>query len=203
MCFMLEDFKLKVFLSVAEYRSFTKAAAALHVTQPAVSQNIAELEKMLDRRLFIRLRGEAVLTHEGEVFKTYVDRMMNTCGEIENLFCRIQPTVVRIAASEELYTYLIGPAIESFAGIHPDVVFERSLFGDADLTLQLRPSGEEAAEAAGEKIAELRMSLSPAPKTDDITAIREKTSYFDVIFKPSEAFSCTRLCRLLRQFLVK
>lgn len=200
---MLEDFKLKVFLSVAEHHSFTKAAEELRCTQPAVSQNIAELEKMLNRRLFLRQKGETVLTQEGEVFKTYADRMMNTCEEIENMFCRIQPTVVRIAASEELYTYLIGPAIESFTSIHPDVVFEHSLFGDADLTLQLRPSCEEAAEAPGEKIAEIRMSLSPAVKEDNVSAISEKTSSFDVIFKPSEAFSCTRLCRLLRQFLIK
>ena len=42
---MLEDFRLKVFMAVAEEGSFTRAAKSLGVTQPAVSQNIAELEK--------------------------------------------------------------------------------------------------------------------------------------------------------------
>ena len=43
---MLEDFRLKVFATVAAEGSFTKAAAVLGVSQPAVSQNIAELEKL-------------------------------------------------------------------------------------------------------------------------------------------------------------
>ena len=207
---MLEDFRLQVFLTVVDQKSFTKAAAKLKVSQPAVSQNIAELERLLDKKLFVRLKNETLLTPEGEVFLVYVNEIMSKCESLENMFCKIAPTTVRISASEELYAYLIGPAIDSFASIHPDVVFERCLFGDADLTLQLRPSGEEAAEAdgeeaaeaAGEKIAEIRMSLSPVQKTDDRTAIREKTSCFDVIFKPSEAFSCTRLCRLLKAFLI-
>ncbi len=199
---MLEDFRLQVFLTVVDQKSFTKAAAKLKVSQPAVSQNIAELERLLDKKLFVRLKNETLLTPEGEVFLVYVNEIMSKCESLENMFCKIPPTTVRISASEELYAYLIGPAIDSFASIHPDVVFERCLFGDADLTLQLRPSGEEAAEAAGEKIAEIRMSLSPVQKTDDRTAIREKTSCFDVIFKPSEAFSCTRLCRLLKAFLI-
>jgi len=42
---MLEDFRLKVFMAVAENRSFTKAAAVLRITQPAVSQNIADLKR--------------------------------------------------------------------------------------------------------------------------------------------------------------
>ena len=199
---MLEDFRLQVFLTVVDQKSFTKAAAKLKVSQPAVSQNIAELERLLDKKLFVRLKNETLLTPEGEVFLVYVNEIMSKCESLENMFCKIPPTTVRISASEELYAHLIGPAIDSFASIHPDVVFERCLFGDADLTLQLRPSGEEAAEAAGEKIAEIRMSLSPVQKTDDRAAIREKTSCFDVIFKPSEAFSCTRLCRLLKAFLI-
>ena len=199
---MLEDFRLQVFLTVVDQKSFTKAAAKLKVSQPAVSQNIAELERLLDKKLFVRLKNETLLTPEGEVFLVYVNEIMSKCESLENMFCKIPPTTVRISASEELYAYLIGPAIDSFASIHPDVVFERCLFGDADLTLQLRPSGEEAAEADGEKIAEIRMSISPVQKMDDRTAIREKTSCFDVIFKPSEAFSCTRLCRLLKAFLI-
>ena len=42
---MLEDFRLRVFMTVAAEGSFTKAAQALNISQPAVSQHIAELEK--------------------------------------------------------------------------------------------------------------------------------------------------------------
>ena len=66
---MLEDFRLKVFTAVAELRSFTKAASALSVSQPAVSQHVSELEKHVGVKLFERLHGETVLTDAGRAFK--------------------------------------------------------------------------------------------------------------------------------------
>ena len=72
----MEDFRLKVFEAVAEEGSFTKAARALGITQPAVSQNIAELEKITGVRLFDRHRGEVVLTEQGRVFGEYAARIL-------------------------------------------------------------------------------------------------------------------------------
>ena len=59
---MLEDYTLKVFEAVARNRSFTAAARELDVTQPAVSQKIAELEKSLGANLFVRNRTSVSLT---------------------------------------------------------------------------------------------------------------------------------------------
>ena len=74
---MLEDFRLEVFVAVVNERSFTKAAAALGISQPAVSQNIAELEKTVGRKLFERLRGEVVPTADAEVLMIYVRKLMS------------------------------------------------------------------------------------------------------------------------------
>ena len=71
---MLEDFKLKVFVEVAREKSFTRAASALSISQPAVSQNIAELEKQLGTKLFERRRGEVLLTDAGQVFLSHAER---------------------------------------------------------------------------------------------------------------------------------
>ena len=49
---MLEDFRLKVFITLSQERSFTRAAEQLHVSQPAVSQNISELEKQFGLKFF-------------------------------------------------------------------------------------------------------------------------------------------------------
>lgn len=57
---MLEDFRLKVFMAVAETGSFTKASRKLGVSQPAVSQNISSLEKETGAILFQRARGEEI-----------------------------------------------------------------------------------------------------------------------------------------------
>ena len=58
---MLEDFRLKVFMTVAQAGSFTKAASVLGISQPAVSQNVAELERLSGRKLFERLRQVSTL----------------------------------------------------------------------------------------------------------------------------------------------
>ena len=73
---MLEDFRLKVFMAVAEEGSFTRAAKSLGVTQPAVSQNIAELEKQTGAELFSRSPGAVTLTAAGVAFREYASRIL-------------------------------------------------------------------------------------------------------------------------------
>ena len=199
---MLEDFRLKVFMAVAQEKSFTKAAALLGISQPAVSQNIAEVEKNLGVKCFERLKGETVLTAEGEVFMKYAQKMLALSTEAVNTFAKVSPMVVNISASEELYTYFIEPSLETFSRIHPGVRFERSLFDDVDLKLSLRPSGGSPYDIPADSIARVRMSVFPTPKMGDLSATHEKTSYFDVIFTPSPSFACTRLCRMIKEFLI-
>ena len=212
---MLEDFRLQVFMTVAQERSFTKAAAVLGVSQPAVSQNVAELEKLVGAKLFERLRGETILTGEGEVFKQYAEKMLASCAGLDNMFAKTAPTVVRISASEELYNYMVSPALESFRKIHPDVVFERTMFENADLVISLKPAPSSAYDIPADSIARIRMSVYPTPTVSAVlggtqseghpamsaTSV-EKTSCFDVLFQPTPVFSCTRICRLIREFLV-
>jgi len=199
---MLEDFRLKVFLAVVKEKSFTRAATLLGISQPAVSQNIAEIEKGMGRKFFDRLRGETVLTKEGEVFLEYAENLLKMQEHTEMMFSGIQKTVVRISASEELYEFLIRPAVERFSAIHPEVTFERAMFGDADLKLSLVPSTGSQFDLNANSIARIRMSLAPAPKMGDLPATHEKTSYFDLLFQPSQTFSCTKACRLLKDFLI-
>ncbi len=201
---MLEDFRLKVFMAVVQERSFTKAASVLGITQPAVSQNVADLEKMTGRKLFDRLKGSVALTAEGEVFLLYVEELLKTCASVDDMFSKVNPAVVKIAASEEIYAYLVGPALESFSKVHPDVRFERCLFGDADLTIVLVPSSlSQASNNPDDVISRIRMSVFVPQQSGSQSSSHEKTSYFDVVYRPSQAFAITRLCRLIRQFLAK
>ena len=73
---MLEDFRLRVFLKVAECGSFTEAARSLGVTQPAVSQNVAQLELAVGEPLFERARGSVTLTGRGRLFLGYARRIL-------------------------------------------------------------------------------------------------------------------------------
>ena len=199
---MLDEFRLKVFMAVAQEKSFTKAAAVLGVTQPAVSQNIAELEKGLGVKLFERQKGETVLSDEGKVFSIYADRMLQNESAAANMFAKLAPAVVKVSASEEVYTYILGPALETFSKIHPEISFERCLFGDADLVLSLKPSTGSPYDIPADSIARIRMSIFPTPKLGDLSATQEKTSYFEVLYQPSQTFACTRLCRLIKELII-
>lgn len=64
----MNTFQLACFLAVAEHLNFTRAAEQLHVTHPAVSQQIQSLEKELNTKLFVRTTRTVKLTEEGKAF---------------------------------------------------------------------------------------------------------------------------------------
>lgn len=198
---MLGDFRLNVFMAVVEHGSFTKAAASLHITQPAVSKNVAELEKELGKRLFDRSHSEVVLTPEGRIFHSYAESLLGKVSAIETLFLPLSPAVIKVSASEEIYRYFLGPAIREFSEIHPETAFERTIFGDCDLALSLRQAVEGASD--GEYvISRIRVSKAvPGTRTGDPKTACEITSCFELLYFPSESFSKTETCRILRQFL--
>jgi addiction module HigA family antidote len=101
---MLEDFRLKVFVTVASEGSFTKAAAVLGVSQPAVSQNVAELEKLSGFKLFERLRGEVVLTPQGVVFKEFAERIGVSCSQVNQILKGRRPVNTEFALLTEAAT---------------------------------------------------------------------------------------------------
>ena len=79
----MELAELQVFLTVASERSFSRAAAKLHRTQPAVSQAIRRLEEELGERLFDRSSKQGALTEAGRVLREYAQRLMRLSEEAE------------------------------------------------------------------------------------------------------------------------
>src|SRR3978361_1859224 len=78
---VMDLFQLETFLAVAEERSFSRAAARLHRTQPAVSQAIAKLEAELGEVLLERSSRDGTLTDAGEVLREYALKLLNLRGE--------------------------------------------------------------------------------------------------------------------------
>ena len=74
--------QLEVFLSVAQQRSFSRAAESLHRTQPAVSQAVRRLEAELGESLFDRSSKDGTLTAAGKVLFDFAQQMMNQAGGI-------------------------------------------------------------------------------------------------------------------------
>ena len=140
---MLEDFRLKIFLTVAQEGGFTKAASVLGITQPSVSQNIAELEKQVGTKLVDRLRGEVVLTPAGVIFKEYAIRIQTAYADACLKLAQFPETHVRISASEEIFDYLVSDLLRDFLSAHPEIIFERAFIADYDLKVSMTPDTKE------------------------------------------------------------
>ncbi len=76
-----EDFRLRIFLTLAEEGNFTRTAARLGITQPGVSQNISELERIYGMKLFNREKGSVSLTEKGREFREYALRIEGAYGD--------------------------------------------------------------------------------------------------------------------------
>lgn len=75
--------RMETLLAVVEQQSFTKAAAVLSLTQPAVSHHISQLEAELGATLFIRGKGSLILTEEGEIAVKYARRIKALCEKMQ------------------------------------------------------------------------------------------------------------------------
>ena len=80
----MADRRLQVFSTVARLLSFTKAAESLHMTQPAVTFQIRQLEEYFNTRLFDRTNNKISLTDAGEITKEYSDRIIALYKEMDN-----------------------------------------------------------------------------------------------------------------------
>ena len=124
---MFEDFRLRIFMAVAEKGSFTLAAKALGVSQPAVSQNIAELEKSLGAELFLRRKGSVTLTPKGAAFKEYAGRILYWYTATEMMFgpegklSANKP--VRLSADGFIASHILPQALSKLLAFNPSLTF--------------------------------------------------------------------------------
>lgn len=114
----MEDSRIKVFLAVYAVGSFTKAAENLGISQPAVSQNVAELERMLGTSLFVRSGGRVSVTPAGELFRNFASRVEDAYRDIRTVFMTPVPdgTACRIYADAVAREYLF-PEISRILGV--------------------------------------------------------------------------------------
>ncbi len=129
----MDVFSLECFIAVAEYGSFSKAAARVNRTQSAVTQQIASLEKKLGTSLFHREK-KVFLTREGEILLSYALRIYGLYREILDRFKHPElDGKVRIGVPEDFATLFLADVLVDFSRIHPRVFLDV----ECDLTLNL------------------------------------------------------------------
>lgn len=118
---------LGYFLAVAREEKFTRAAEQLHVTQPTLSRQIAELEAELGVKLFTRSSHNIVLTEEGMMLKRRAQEILSLADRTKRDFIGRQEELegtVAVGSGEFLSTRLLTDCMTAFRRIHPLVKYE-------------------------------------------------------------------------------
>jgi len=117
---------LKIFLAVAHERSFSRAAAKVHRTQPAVSQAVRRLEADLGEELFDRTSKSGTLTDAGRVLQNYGQRLVRLAEETESAMRELRDLRrgrVLIGANEAAVHTLL-PLVARFRQRHTQIAID-------------------------------------------------------------------------------
>ncbi len=117
--------RLQVFHAVAKHLSFTKAAEALFMTQPAVTFQIRQLEEYFNTRLFDRAQGRISLTPAGVIALEYAERILALSAELDTRLKEMSGVVagpLLIGASTTIAEYLLPQILGEFKARNSGVV---------------------------------------------------------------------------------
>jgi len=135
----MADRRLKVFHSVARLLSFTKAAESLHMTQPAVTFQVRQLEEQFNTRLFDRTHNRISLTEAGRAVHNYASRIFELYDEMDNAVREITGDVsgvLIIGASTTISEYMLPALLGEFKRAYPDVSL-RLKVGNSDAIVSM------------------------------------------------------------------
>ena len=120
----MADRRLQVFHTVARLLSFTKAAESLHMTQPAVTFQVRQLEEYFNTRLFDRTHNRISLTEAGQRVYEFADRIFDLYAEMENAVRDMTGEisgVLIIGASTTIAEYMLPALLGDFKKKYPDI----------------------------------------------------------------------------------
>ena len=120
----MADRRLQVFYTVARLLSFTKAAETLHMTQPAVTFQVRQLEDHFNTRLFDRTHNRVSLTEAGRKTYEYAERIFELYAEMEDAVKELTGDVsgaLTLGASTTVAEYMLPGLLKGFKQGYPEV----------------------------------------------------------------------------------
>lgn len=166
----------KVFKAVVERNSFSGAAKALFISQPAVSQAINQLEKQLNVTLFRRMSKGVMLTSEGQVLYNYIDAGLKLIWAGENKLLQMTKLLcgeIKISAGDTISKHYLLPLLEQFNNQYPDIKVKVINRTSRD-SIELLKSGGVDIAFASLPIEDSAIKINHCLKVHDILVIGEK-----------------------------
>lgn len=113
---------LQIFIAVADNNSMTAAANQLHVSQPTISQAIAEMESYYGVKLFDRLAKHLYITEDGKTLLKYARHISNLFEEMEKTIKNPEKSgSLKVGASLTVGAYLLPQLVNNFKKTHPNL----------------------------------------------------------------------------------
>src|SRR5438876_4644538 len=151
----MDTHKLQIFVAIARTGSFSKAAEQVFVTQPTVSQQIAQLEASLGVKLLERRTRVVKLTPAGGALLPYAEQILaliEAGAESARAAAGVADRTLRLGVGHMLATYLLPELLREYRGNFPDGTLKISLGNTGELlekmesgVVELGPVGTAAA----------------------------------------------------------
>lgn len=118
------DFRLKIFHTVAQVKSFTKAAEILGLTQPAITFQMKNLEEEFRTRLFNRDQNRITLTETGKILCRYAEKILDEYEKANDEIAKVTGKLggeIRIGVASLLGKYVLPKLIGMFKQKYPNI----------------------------------------------------------------------------------
>ena len=137
----MNEHQLKVFMTVAEKRSFSESAKTLHMAQPTVTSQVKSLENELDTQLFHRTTKRVELTEAGRILYRYGKEIVNSFDAAKKEIESLQHTVsgkLEIAASLTIGEYVLPKMLGKIKQKYPHIQLSMHIMNTEHIVEKIR-----------------------------------------------------------------
>lgn len=156
--------QVQTLVAIADLGTFAAAAQALHLSPPAISLHIKELEARMDTALLLRGRRQAVLTAAGELLVAHGRKLLESSDELIDLVQRRasgREGLVKVGVSAGVSTRLLPMMLEQLSSRSPGVEVKLEAVGSADAMQRLRAGSLDVAIVASPQPSSAEIVLTP------------------------------------------
>lgn len=156
--------QINAFLAVAKFESFSLAAEQLHITQPAVSKRIRQLEISLDTELFDRIGKRSILTPNGHAFKPHAERILQELKSYRSRLTRqfeVPSGSLTLATSHHIGLHRLPQVLREFKIRYAQVDLDLHFMDSEDACIAVANNELEMAIVTLPEIADEKLKLEP------------------------------------------
>jgi len=167
--------QLELFLAVADQGSFTRAAEVLHISQPAISARVRDLEESIGEQLFEQIGRRIYLTDAGKELRGHAESILRQVEEARRAVTEIhglERGTLRVVATTTVGTYVLPRILGHFHRAHPGVTLvlevtnERralELVRNRDMDLAVLGMTRDVQDMEVERFLRNRLYITAAP----------------------------------------